>query len=109
MENKDQPLYQLTVGQYIDLQRSLLNEQRATSIVNVAAEHPDLIFIESACELTGYTEKTIYTKVSRKEIPVISYGRPLTFSRKMLQQWMLNGRPSNAEAVANSHYKKLKR
>jgi hypothetical protein len=42
-------------------------------------------------------EKSIYSKVSRLELPSISRGRPLLFSRAELQLWMKLGRPTIAE------------
>jgi hypothetical protein len=34
-------------------------------------------------------------------MPVISNGRPLTFSREEILQWMKDGRPTVAEMIAN--------
>jgi hypothetical protein len=42
-------------------------------------------------------ERSIYSKVSRLELPSISRGRPLLFSRAELQLWMKLGRPTIAE------------
>ena len=33
-------------------------------------------------------------------MPIVSSGRPLTFSRKQLNNWMAKGRPSIAEMIA---------
>lgn len=60
----------------------------------------DIIYLYEACELTGYTENTIYTKVSKNEMPVVTRGKPLTFSRKELKKWIKNGRPSLAEITS---------
>jgi predicted DNA-binding transcriptional regulator AlpA len=51
--------------------------------------------------LTGYKESTVYSKVCRKEMPVISTGRPLAFSREEILQWIKDGRPTVAEMIAN--------
>jgi hypothetical protein len=40
---------------------------------------------------------TVYNKINRQEMPVLSRGQPLTFSRKDLQHWIRNGRPTLAE------------
>ncbi len=101
MNNDKRPLFSLTVEEYIELNRSLLREsERNVTIIEKVPDVSDLIFIEEAARLTGYTQKTIYTKVCRREIPYVSSGRPLTFSRKKLTLWMANGRPPIAEMIA---------
>jgi excisionase family DNA binding protein len=110
--NKDnRPLFQLTVAEYIEINRSLLIESaRNVEPLKVnAPDKPDKIFIEEAAKLLCYTEKTIYTKVSRRELPIVSAGRPLTFSRKQLNDWMANGRPSIAEMIAEDFVKQKKK
>lgn len=105
MEQKDnRPLFTLTVQEYIELRKSLDNENKGKSIlVREVKEEKDIIYLEEAKTLTGYTDNTIYTKVSRREMPVISSGRPLTFSRKQLNEWMAKGRPSIAEMIAEDY------
>ena len=58
--------------------------------------------------LTGYKASTIYSKVCRGEIPTISTGRPLTFSKNEILQWMKSGRPSLTEMKANLLFSTLK-
>jgi hypothetical protein len=55
----------------------------------------DFIYIDEVMEVAGYTRKTVYSKVSKNQMPVISRGRPLTFSRKKLYEWVSAGRPEN--------------
>jgi len=102
MENLNKrPLFTLTVQEYIELNRSLINERAIHTPAPRAEEKKlDIIYLEEAAALTGYTDNTVYTKVSRREIPVVSSGRPLTFSRKQLNEWMAKGRPSVAEMIA---------
>jgi len=53
----------------------------------------DLIDMNSACELTGYSKNTLYQLTSRKLIPHFKRprGRRLFFSRKSLELWILTG------------------
>ncbi|GAB3935348.1 helix-turn-helix transcriptional regulator [Larkinella terrae] len=49
-------------------------------------------------ELTGYSDSTIYNKVSKNEIPVHSReGGKLLFSEEQLREWISQGRPKNQE------------
>jgi predicted DNA-binding transcriptional regulator AlpA len=66
----------------------------------VEQEPRDVIFIDEVIVLTGYKESTIYSKVSRREIPVLSYGRPLTFSKAEILNWMKTGKPTVSEMMA---------
>jgi excisionase family DNA binding protein len=101
METDNRPLFSLTVEEYIKINKSLLRDANRVEfpLSQQTIEMPELIFIDEAARITKYTEKTIYTKVCRREIPVVSSGRPLTFSRKQLNEWMANGRPSIAAMI----------
>lgn len=57
----------------------------------------DAISLIEAAELTGLKKESIYSKVSRLEMPCLMRGRPLRFSRKELMEWMRNGKPTVTE------------
>ena len=103
MENDKRPLFTLTVEEFVELTHSMKTETYNSSmnLQRNESDKPDIIYVDEAIAITGYTKKTIYTKVSRLEIPVVSSGRPLTFSRKQLNYWMKKGRPSVAEINAD--------
>ena len=97
-EHSKAPLYVLTIEEYVRLSRKLISEEIKRLLddqnnANSAKEQPDVIFIDEAARLTGYKPTTIYTKVSRIQMPVVTRGRPLTFSRKVLLQWIEGGKP----------------
>ncbi|WP_299114112.1 hypothetical protein [uncultured Winogradskyella sp.] len=100
MSDLSKPLYSLTVGEYIDLSKEAFTRE-AERIINsyqnkngTSISNSDIIFINEVKELTGYKNSTIYSKVCRFEIPVISKRRPLTFSRKDIINWLKDGKPS---------------
>jgi predicted DNA-binding transcriptional regulator AlpA len=111
MENDKRLLITLTVGEFVELNKSLTREVNLSpsNLQKHGINKPDIIYVDQAVTLTGYTKKTIYTKVSRLEIPVVSFGRPLTFSRKELNQWIKKGRPSVAETKADKFMNKKER
>lgn len=53
----------------------------------------DIIFIERVKELTGLSSATIYSRVSKKTIPVQCRQRPLVFSEKHIRMWLQANRP----------------
>ena len=53
----------------------------------------DVININTARKLLNYSKSTLYSKISKDQIPVYSRGRPLIFSRKELLTWLKDGRP----------------
>ena len=74
MINDKRPLFTLTVQEYIELNRSLHKEvPKENTVKNEVKEERDIVYLEEAAAITGYTDKTIYTKVSRRELPVVSY------------------------------------
>jgi len=98
----------LTVEEFIELNKSLDKEKTVALDKPPKPTHEirDNIYLEEAALITGYTQKTIYTKVSRREIPIVSAGRPLTFSRIQLNEWIAKGRPSIAEMIADEYLNK---
>ena len=112
MKDLSKPLYSLTVGEYIDLSKEafaqeakkLLNSTDGTS--GRSKSNSDIIFVEEVQQLTGYKKSTIYSKVCRFEIPIISKRRPLTFSRTDIIDWLKAGKPSVINQEANDYLSK---
>lgn len=100
----DKPLWQLTMQEFIDIQKhemtKLVKEMLNEAMNDIKSKDvplEDTISAEDADVITGLKMKTIYSKVSRLQIPSITRGRPLVFSRAELQNWMKIGRPTVAE------------
>jgi predicted DNA-binding transcriptional regulator AlpA len=113
MQQDERPLFTLTVEEFRELSTTIAVDN---SFLYKASEpnkkeQSDIIYLDEVIQLTGYKESTVYTKVCRKEIPVISTGRPLAFSREEIIQWMKDGRPTVAEIIAKefSNLKNKKR
>lgn len=102
MHKDVRPLYALTVEEFKELSKTIaLDNSYLIKPAKISKEpKSDIIYIDEIIQLTGYKESTIYSKVCRREIPVISFGRPLTFSREEIIQWMKDGRPTVAEMLA---------
>jgi predicted DNA-binding transcriptional regulator AlpA len=100
----DKPLWQLTMQEFIGIQKQemakLVKEMLNEALNDIKSKDvplEDTISAEDAAVITGLKMKTIYSKVSRLQIPSITRGRPLVFSRAELQNWMKIGRPTVAE------------
>lgn len=102
MQQDERPLFSLTVDEFKELSKTIAVD--CSYLIQPPApeekEPRDIIFIDEVMVLTGYKDSTIYSKVSRKEIPVVSYGRPLTFSKAEILTWMKSGKPTVAEMMA---------
>ena len=109
MNTDNRPLYSLTVEEFRELSRMIAED----NIILLNPSEPkektqsDILYLEDVKKLTGYKDSTVYSKVCRKEIPVISSGRPLSFSRAEITQWINDGRPTIAEMEANKRSLKL--
>lgn len=55
--------------------------------------------VEEAAEYLGYAKETLYTKVSRDEIPHTKVGKFLRFDPDELDQWIADGCPKAGEAA----------
>ncbi len=112
MSDLSKPLYSLTVGEYKELQQQLLQEHSDQFLRNgnnepslLEKEEQDIIFMEEVCRLTGYTKPTVYSKISRYQIPVLSRGKPLTFSKKAIIEWIHQGKPHVIDQMAEDYLK----
>ena len=65
----------------------------------------DFIDRKDVARMTGYTQATVYSKVSRNEIPVISRNKPLTFSREIIKRWMALGKPNAYDPLGEELYR----
>lgn len=92
-------LFTLTIEEFVELSKTITAAYSSfTKKEEPKAENEsDIIFMHDVTILTGYKKNTVYTKVCRGQIPIISNGRPLTFSKEEIVQWMKPGRPSVAE------------
>jgi hypothetical protein len=108
METKNNPekfLFQLTTDEFISLFHGILNhvvpdlvkEGIKQHLKGITVEQRDAINIEEAVKINGFKTKSIYSKVCRLEMPALTRGRPLMFSRSELENWMRNCRPSVPE------------
>ena len=101
-------LFQLTTEEFDSLFRGMLNDIVPGLVKDGIKEHlkginvdqPDTITPDEAAKITGLKLKSIYSKVCRLEMPALTRGRPLMFSRAELEKWMKSGRPSVAETMA---------
>jgi len=112
MKDLSKPLYSLTVGEYIDLSKETFAQEAKKLLTKTdgtfgrSKTNSDIIFVEEVQELTGYKKSTIYSKVCRFEMPVISKRRPLTFSRKDIVNWLKEGKPSVIDQESNDYLSK---
>jgi excisionase family DNA binding protein len=107
-QNMEKYLFHLTAGEYKSLLKNTLEEllpQMIREQLDLKEEiqkfeprsEKDTISLIEAAELTGLKKESIYSKVSRLEMPCLMRGRPLRFSRKELMEWMRNGKPTVTE------------
>ncbi|TGV04817.1 helix-turn-helix transcriptional regulator [Flavivirga rizhaonensis] len=112
MSDLSKPIYSLTVGEYMQLNKKAFASEAEKIINNYQknsggnSSNNDIIFIDEVKELTGYKKSTIYSKVCRFEMPVISKRRPLTFSRKEIINWLKEGKPTVIDQEANDYLRK---
>ncbi len=110
----NKPSFALTVGELKEILREIVFDlfielQSIENSNELENYETDMIYLQEVAEITGYKEKTIYTKVSRGEIPVVTSGKPLTFSRKQIEEWIKKGRPSVAEMTVEKIRDRVKR
>lgn len=112
LTNDKRPIYALTVDEFSALLRGLIQKE-VIDVLEVNAskankQESDIISIQGAMEVTGYKKPTIYAKVHRYEIPVMSRHKPLMFSREELIKWMKSGKPTVIDQQTEAYFNKGK-
>lgn len=99
-------IIQLTGEQLSDLIQSSVRTALKESPAKQAdpTEQPEkLLNVQEAAQFLSLTVPTIYSKVSRKELPVMKRSKRLYFSSKELIAYLKGGRKmSNAEIEAEA-------
>lgn len=65
-------------------------------------EPSDIMDLTETCQFLGLTPATLYSKVSRKEIPSYKYGKKLRFSRKQLTELIESNRRSTVMEIGKN-------
>lgn len=68
----------------------------------------DILNIEEASKLLNLSVSTIYSKVSKREIPVNKQGKRIYFYRHELSQWIKSGRIKTYLEIENEIIKRSK-
>lgn len=76
-------------------------EKLIARISATAEDKEELLNIEEASRLLNLSVPTIYSKVSRKEIPVNKQGKRLYFYRHELMKWIKSGRVKTHLEIRN--------
>ena len=103
-EDFEKPLWHYSMKEFLSLQKKeiegSINEMMKLVVNSIQIKQPileDTIHLDEAVKITGLRPKSIYSKVSRLQIPSLTRGRPLLFSRAELQLWIKLGRPTITE------------
>lgn len=99
--NNEKHLFQLSVKEFIDLYKETLAKisldviiEKLNDDVPEKKNFRDIISAKEVSEMTGLKIQSVYAKVSREEIPVLSRGKPLRFRRSEIEKWLMDGRPT---------------
>lgn len=99
----DKPLYTLTIGEFIELNKQILSEVLANNqqpIIGVEKED-EILIISQTAELLKLSVPTVYGLVHRREIPYfkMSGHKRLYFKRSVLLEWLDNGRRKTKKEI----------
>lgn len=87
---KSQPLYTLTIGEWIELQKSILVElvQVHPARTNEAKE---LLSIDETSDYLGLSKATLYSMNCRRQIPFTKVLGKVYYRKSALDQWLATG------------------
>lgn len=79
-------------------------ERIETLVENLAAQKltdDDLLTVDQTSKLVKLSVSTIYSKVSRKEIPAFKRGKRLYFNRDEIMDWIKSGKIKTIAEIRN--------
>jgi len=79
-------------------------ERIETMVKNISSEkssEDNLLTVDQTSKLLKLSVSTIYSKVSRKEIPAFKAGKRLYFSRDEIMDWIKSGKIKNIAEIRN--------
>jgi len=80
------------------IENLLLDLKHQPAKVDAKEQHEQFLTIQEAAEFLHLTVPTMYSKVSKGELPYMKRGKRLYFSRTQLMEYLKEGRKkSNAE------------
>lgn len=86
----ERPLYSLTVGEFIDLQRSIRNDLPPL-LPNEANPPKELLTIHEAADFLNLSVHSLYTMNSRRRIPFLKMSGKVYYRRSALMAWLESG------------------
>ena len=104
MNQDNKPLFTMTVTQFKELTKSLIAEEveklraEIQDTNTTSSNENDICRIDEVCQITGLKKSTIYSKLSKRQMPSLTRRKPLLFSKKQLQLWITAGRPKTDDS-----------
>jgi excisionase family DNA binding protein len=83
-------------------------EKLIARISNVEENKEEVLNIQEASKLLDLSVSTIYSKVSKREIPVNKQGKRIYFYRHELMKWIKSGRVKTYLEIQNDIEKRSK-
>ncbi len=98
----DTPTFEQLPSYVASLMKEVREVKELLSSQNKNSEpKPDkLVLLPQAAEILGIAETTVYSKVSRGELPYMKRGKKLYFSEKELREYLMQGKVKTAAEIA---------
>ena len=101
-QEKSKLIFQLTVGEFEELQQKIFAEETSKMLADTkhdpqTVQQKEILNIVEVAELTGYARQTLYAFVSDRKIPFLKRpgSKALRFSRSAILEWLsISSRPA---------------
>jgi len=90
-EIKEKPLFYLTIGEFINLQKKIEKDEGNINMF------PEIMSMGDAAKYTGYKKSTLYRKTCSRSIPFHKQGNRVLFRKEDLKKWLLSNRQETTE------------
>lgn len=82
------PLYSLTIGEFIELHKTLLKDLTQTK---ETVDVKELLTIDEAVEFLNLSKATLYTMNCHRQIPFTKVSGKIYYRRSALNEWLASG------------------
>lgn len=93
--------FELIEAKLSSIENLLLDIKHQPNQVETSNQKEQLLTIQQASEFLSLSVATLYTKVSRKELPCMKRGKRLYFSRTELMEYIKEGKKKTITEIEN--------
>lgn len=108
IENLSNPLFTLTIKEYIELTkqiyREISGELSSNSIMPFRNEGKEILLTQEAADFLNITKSTLYKLNFERKIPYMKRGKRVYYKRAEIIEWLNEGRVKTNDEIEAANF-----